>query len=268
MNSKTERSISRTNGQSKPAAPCKRLPQLAFHLFPLRDLFAEIDRSVARGFFMRICRRAVAIAFVSLSIASVALLAEEIESDVFASMAGKCSTLKIAEHDFACTSMAFSHSPGGRSAFTIPLSDPDDESHIITFSGENGKREQDNLYELPIDRVLLKTKDSPTSGGLPTPSVEPSTGRCRQIGNFAMQQVSSVSCVATDGKGRKYELEFESDGSPIKVKAIRLVDPETEERRARTLAAHVEQVKCRSMADVQGVLPRDRTEFILRCMEK
>ena len=216
---------------------------------------------------MRICWRTVAIAG-SLSIASVALRAEEIESDVFASMAGKCSTLKVAERNFACTSMAFSHSPGGRSAFTVPLNDPDDENHIITFSGENGKREQDNLYELPIDRVLLKSKDSPKAEGLPIPSVEPSSGRCTQIGNFALQQVSSVSCVATDEKGRKYELQFESDGSPMKVKMIKSVDPEAEERRAKALAAHVEQIKCRHMADVQGVLPRDRTEFILRCMEQ
>jgi hypothetical protein len=216
---------------------------------------------------MRISWRALAIVG-SLSIASVALRAEEIESDVFASMAGKCSTLKVAEHNFACTSMAFSHSPGGRSAFTVPLNDPDDEDHIITFSGENGKRERDNLYELPIDRVLLKSKDSPKAEGLPIASVEPSSGKCTQIGNLAMQQVSSVSCVAADEKGRKYELQFESDGSPIKVRAIRLVDAETEERMAKALAAHVEQIKCRHMADVQGVLPRDRTEFILRCMEQ
>jgi hypothetical protein len=221
---------------------------------------------MAGGFFMRICWRTIAIAFTSLSIVSVA--AEEVESDVFASMAGKCTTLKVAEHDFTCTSVAFSHSPGGRSAFTVPLNDPDDETRIITFSGENGKREQDNLYELPIDRMLLKSKDSPKEGGLPIPSVEPSTGQCKQIGYFAMQQVSSVSCAAIDEKGRRYELQFESDGSPIKVRAIRIVDPEAEDRRAKALAAHVEQLKCRHLADVQGILPRDRTEFILRCLEQ
>ena len=187
---------------------------------------------------------------------------------MFASMAGKCSTLKIADRNFECSSMAFSHSPGGRSAFTVPLNDPDDENHIITFSGENGKREQDSLYVLPIDRVLLKSKDSPKAEGLPIASVEPSSGRCTQIGNFALQQVSSVSCVAADEKGRKYELQFESDGSPIKVKAIRFVDPGTEEQRTKALAAHVEQIKCRHMADAERVLPRDRTEFILRCMEQ
>jgi hypothetical protein len=83
-----------------------------------------------------------------------------------------------------------------------------------------------------------------------------------------MRQVSNVSCLATDEKGRKYELQFESDGSPIKVMEIGSSNPETEERRARTLAAHVEQVKCRHMADARGILPRDLTEFILRCMEQ
>jgi hypothetical protein len=148
------------------------------------------------------------------------------------------------------------------------LKDPDDENHIITFSGENGKREQDKLYELPVDRVLLKSKDSPKSGGLPIPSVEPSSGTCSQTGNLKLQQVSSVACVATDESGRKYELQFDSDGSPIKVMIIRSVDPEAEQRSARALAEHVEQIKCRNLADAQGVLPKDRTEFIQRCMEE
>ncbi len=109
--------------------------------------------------------------------------------------------------------------------------------------------------------MLLKSKDRPKADGLPIPSVEPSTGTCKQIGKFAMQQVSSVSW-------RKYEFQFESDGSPIKVRMIRATDPETEERRAQVVAAHIEQLKCRQMANVQGVLPRDRTAFILQCMEE
>jgi hypothetical protein len=217
---------------------------------------------------MRICWRVVAVAFISLLIASVTLLADEPEIDMFASMAGKCSKLKVAERDFVCTSVAFSHSPGGRSGFTVPLNDPDDDTHIITFSGEKAKREQDNLYELSIDQMMLKSKDRPKVDGLPLPAVELSTGTCKQIGNFATQQVSSVSCIATDGKGRKYELQFESDGSPIRVMRIRAADPAEEERRAQVLATHIEQLKCRQMANVQGVLPRDLTAFILRCMEE
>jgi hypothetical protein len=217
---------------------------------------------------MRTCWRVVAVALISFLIASVALLADEPEIDMFASMAGKCSTLKVTERDFACSSVAFSHSPGGRSGFTVPLNDPDDATHIITFSGEKARREQDNLYELSIDQMMLKSKDRPKVDGLPLPSVELSTGTCKQIGNFATQQVSSVSCIAIDGKGRKYELQFESDGSPIRVMRIRAADPAAEERRAQVVAAHIEQLKCRQMANVQGILPRDLTAFILRCMEE
>jgi hypothetical protein len=217
---------------------------------------------------MRTCWRVVAVALISFLIASVALLADEPEIDMFASMAGKCSTLKVGERDFACSSVAFSHSPGGRSGFTVPLNDPDDATHIITFSGEKARREQDNLYELSIDQMMLKSKDRPKVDGLPLPSVELSTGTCKQIGNFATQQVSSVSCIAIDGKGRKYELQFESDGSPIRVMRIRAADPAEEERRAQVLATHIEQLKCRQMANVQGILPRDLTAFILRCMEE
>jgi len=216
---------------------------------------------------MRICWRRGGIASVLFLTASVELFAVEIEVDVFASMAGRCSTLKIAERDFACTSVAFSHSPGGRSGFTVPLNDPDDDTHIITFSGENGRRTDNDVYELPIDRMLLKSKDSPKEDGLPTPAVEPSSGTCKQVGNFVTQHVSSVSCMASDGKGRKYQLQFESDGSPIVVKMIRVADP-GERQRSNELASHIEQLKCRHKAEAQGVLPRDRTEFILRCMEE
>ena len=222
---------------------------------------------------MRACWRVAAIAVLSISMTSVTAFADEVERhepdlDMFASMTGKCSTLKVAELDFSCTTVAFSHSPGGRSGFTVPLNDPEDDSHIITFSGERSRREQDNLYELSIDRMLLKSKDRPKVDGLPTPSVEPSDGTCRQIGNFATQRVSSISCNATDGNGRKYQFQFESDGSPIRVTMIRVADTATEQRRAKALAAHMVQLRCQQQAVVQGVLPRDRTAFILQCMEE
>jgi hypothetical protein len=221
---------------------------------------------------MRICRRVAALAFISLSIISVAPVANaderrEPEIDLFASMAGTCSALKVAERDFACTSVAFFHTPGGRSSFAVPLNDPNDESHIITFSGEKSKRERDDLYELSIDRVLVKSNDRPRVDGLPVPAVELSTGTCRQVGNLATRQVSSISCSATNESGRKYLFQFESDGSPIKVQMIRVAESAAQDRRAEQVAAHVEQLKCRQMAEAQGILPRYRTAFILKCME-
>ncbi len=229
---------------------------------------------------MRACWRVVAVAFICFLTGSSPLVADETERhepdvDMFAAMAGRCSTLKVAERDFVCTTVAFFHSPGGRSSFTVPLNDPDDDSHIITFSGEKSKRERDNLYELSIDQMLFKSKDRPKIDGLPVPSVVLSTGICKQIGNFAAQQVSSITCDATDANGNKYELQFESDGSPIRVHMISVSDPTisvpnpaVNAARAKALAAHIEQLKCRHMADAQGVLPRDRTDFILRCMEE
>ena len=122
---------------------------------------------------MRICWRAIAVRSSPCLTAANALLPTTTEQhepdiDMFASMAGKCTSVKVADRDFVCTSVAFFHSPGGRSSFTVPLNDPDDDSHIITFSGDKAKRDQD-VYDLTIDRMLLKSKDRPKLDGLPVP---------------------------------------------------------------------------------------------------
>ncbi len=202
---------------------------------------------------MRLCRQVLAVAIIFLATPSVAepsyggrllehvqnlpndletstrpvILAsnetkpQEPDADIFALMSGKCSTLKIAGRDFACRAVAFFHSEQGRTNFTIALDDPTDDSHVISFSGENARREQDNLYELPIDRMLLNSKDRPKVDGLPVPLVELSAGICKQLGNFATREISSISCTATDKNGKKYELQFESDGSPMTVRRVR-----------------------------------------------
>jgi hypothetical protein len=147
------------------------------------------------------------------------------DTDFFALMSGKCSTLKIAGREFRCRSVAFFHSTRGRADFTIALDDPADESHVISFSGENGQRALDNLYELPVDRMLLNSKDRPRVDGLPVPFIELSAGFCRQLGNFATRQISTISCSAVDTNGKKYELHFESDGAPIRVRRVRPSGP-------------------------------------------
>jgi hypothetical protein len=146
----------------------------------------------------------------------------EQETDIFALMSGKCSILKVAGRDFACRAVAFFQSEQGRANFAIALDDPTDPTHIVTFSGANGRREQDNnLYELQIDRMLLNSKDRPKADGLPVPSVELSTGLCKQLGHIATGGVSSIACTATDKNGKKYELQFATDGSPMTVRRIR-----------------------------------------------
>jgi hypothetical protein len=140
---------------------------------------------------------------------------------VLAVMSGKCTTLKVAGRDYRCRAIAFFQTDEGRANFVIALDDPSDGSHIITFSGDNGRRPQDNLYELPIDRMLLKSKDRPKVDGLPVAEIELSAGMCKQVGTFATRQVSSISCSATDKNGQKYDLQYESDGSPIAVRRVR-----------------------------------------------
>jgi hypothetical protein len=142
------------------------------------------------------------------------------DTDLFALMTGTCSTLKVAGHEFPCRTVAYAHSVKGRAYFTVALDDPADQSHIISFSGENSRRTNENLYDLTVDRMLLNSKNHPKADGLPIPMVVRSAGRCVQLGNFASLHVSSVVCSATDKSGKKYELRFESDGLPITVRRV------------------------------------------------
>ncbi|WP_236843240.1 hypothetical protein [Bradyrhizobium icense] len=176
------------------------------------------------GMTMNICRRAFALATIFIAMpafASDELHRQEPDTVIFAMMSGKCSTLKVAGRDFACRAVAFFQTEEGRANFTVALDDPGDDSHIITFSGDNGRRPEANLYELPIDRMLLKTKDRPKADGLPVPAVESSAGLCKQVGNFVTLELSSISCTAVDRNGKKYELQYQSDGAPMAVRRIK-----------------------------------------------
>jgi len=54
--------------------------------------------------------------------------------------------------------------------------------------------------------------------------LELSAGICRQNGNFARLQVW-IACTATDKKGRRYQLQFESGGTPVTVRRVRMSAP-------------------------------------------
>ncbi len=149
----------------------------------------------------------------------------EPDVDIFALMSGKCTMLKVAGRNYECRSVAFFHSLQGRANFSVALEDPNDETHIISFSGAKAQRTKDDVYELTIDRMLLKSKDRPKVDGLPVPAVELSAGICRQVGNFVERKVSSISCTAVGNNGDKYELQFESDGSPTIVRRVRQSAP-------------------------------------------
>jgi hypothetical protein len=234
------------------------------------------------GLAMRLYRRGFAIALICFATPSIAgpyhggrlaerapvvLIANETkpkepDTDIFALLSGKCSTLKIAGRDFTCKAVAYFHSQQGRANFTVALDDPADESHVVSFSGENARREQDNLYELQVDRMLLNSRDRPKVDGLPVPFAELSTGTCKQVGSLASRLISSVSCSAIDKSGRKYELQFESDGLPITLRKIRQAPVRADTRSPR----QIEQRECRHKADVARILPRDWAAYILRCL--
>jgi hypothetical protein len=185
----------------------------------------SLRQSMKMGLFWPACAITLALLAVPLAIPS-SVRAEEPKQEepvtiVLAIMSGKCPKLKIAGRDFGCRAIAFYQTEEGRANFVIALNDPADNNHIITFSGDNGRRPQDNLYELPIDRMLFKSKDRPKVDGLPVPRVELSAGMCKQIGVFAAKQVSSISCSAVDKNGQKYDLQYESDGSPIDIRRVR-----------------------------------------------
>ena len=212
---------------------------------------------------IHLCWRVLAIVTIFFASPSVAdEIQRQQDTDILALLSGKCSTLKIAGRDFKCRAVAFFQTEQGRANFVIALDDPTDGSHIITFSGENGRREQDK-YELQIDRMLLNSKDRPKVDGLPVPFVELSDGTCKQFGTFATR-VSSISCTALDRNGKNYELQFESDSSPMTVRRIRRSPLTLERHRAR----QIEQLECRHRAEVAKVLPRDRTAYIIGCLEE
>jgi hypothetical protein len=141
--------------------------------------------------------------------------------DIYALMTGSCPTLKVAGQNFGCKTIGFFHGLHGRLSFTVVIDDPADDNHIVSFSGPGGERTVNNVLNLPVDRVFLNSKDRPREDGVPVPLPVASTGSCKQVGSLAARQISTISCSATDDHGKTYELQFQSDGSPIMVRRIK-----------------------------------------------
>ena len=153
--------------------------------------------------------------------ASDELQRQEPDTIIFAMMSGKCRKLKVAGRHLPCRAVAFFQTEEGRANFTIAINDPRDDSHIVTFSGDNGRRPEPNVYELPVDRMMFKSKDRPKADGLPVPAIEPAAGLCKQVGNFVTLELSSIACSAVDRNGKSYELQYVSDGTPMAVRRIK-----------------------------------------------
>ena len=121
----------------------------------------------------------------------------------------------------SCKYAAYSLTKSGRSNFKIALEDRDDARRAIGFSGVEARKPQSDIYEVSIDKILLYSKDRPKDEGEIDPLMKAATGACRQIGDFSRRKLLSLSCSATDETGQVYSIDFESDGSPIKVRSER-----------------------------------------------
>ena len=134
----------------------------------------------------------------------------------------------------------------------------------MAFSGESAQREQENLYELRIDRMLLNSKDRPKVDGLPVPLV-----------GILDRHLPAIRQLR-DAAGFQHLLQRDRPERPEVRAAVRIrrragdgaKDPagRSERGRARSPTSEAEQLECRRKAHVEGVLPRDRTDYIIRCL--
>lgn len=237
---------------------------------------------------MPLCRSVLTIAFASLAaslfanpthagplappafdrpahpVVPVAADEETYDIDLVVGLSGKCTIFRAAGRNLPCRAVKYFHGESGRGYFTIAVDDPADRGRIVSFSGDKSRRDNNDFYELTIDRVLLNSRERPLVGGVRVPRVEPSSGTCKQTGDIDSKQIKSVSCVATDGEGRAYELQFEADGQPATVQKITREPLESVRRRARLRALK----SCRVKAAEAQILPRDKTAYIIQCLEQ
>jgi hypothetical protein len=77
-------------------------------------------------------------------------------------------------------------------------------------------------------------------------------------------KISQISCAATGKSGRKYQLQYDSDGQPAMVQRISQAPLLAEQRRARLKAVF----ECRRKAVEANILPRDSAAHIIQCLEE
>jgi hypothetical protein len=184
--------------------------------------------------------------------------------DLVVGLSGRCTVFRAAGQNLPCRAVKYFHGESGRAYFTIAVDDPADKGRIVSFSGDKARRDKNDFYELGIDQVLLNSRERPLIDGIRVPRVELSTGTCKQSGDIDSKLIKSVSCVATDREGRTYELQFEADGQPATMQRIVREPLESVRRRARLKALK----SCRAKATEAQILPRDKTAYIIQCLEQ
>lgn len=197
-------------------------------------------------------------------VVAVAADDENYDIDLIVGLSGKCTTFRVAGQNLPCRAVKYFHGESGRAYFTVAVDDPADKGRIVSFSGDKARRDRNDFYELAIDQVLLNSRERPLAGGVRVPRVEPSSGTCKQIGDIESKQIKSVSCVAADRDGRKYELQFQADGQPATVQKITREPLESVRRRAKLRALEA----CRRKAAEAQIPRRDATSYLIHCLEQ
>jgi hypothetical protein len=203
-------------------------------------------------------------ALLSAALAAAATGDEVYDIDMIVTLSGKCTAFRAAGQNLPCRAVKYFHGESGRAYYTIAVDDPTDKSRVVSFSGDKARRDKSDFYELTIDQVMLVSRDRPLVGGVRVPRVEPSTGLCKQLGDIESKAIKSVSCTATDSGGRTYELQFETDGQPAMMQRITREPLESVRRRARLKALKA----CRIQAADAQILPRDKTAYIIQCLQQ
>jgi len=150
--------------------------------------------------------------------------------------------------DFGCKGGGLFFLPARPRAFTIVRDDPRDASHIVSFSGEKGSREQDKYLGTASRPHAAQFQGPAKVDGLPVPLVNPRPDLPPAC-IIATRQISSISAMRPPKTAEiRTAIRVRRRAGDLR----RIRQSSLEEERAR--AKKAEQLECRRKAAVARVL--------------
>ncbi|RTL67099.1 MAG: hypothetical protein EKK42_15075 [Pseudonocardiaceae bacterium] len=174
---------------------------------------------------------------------------------------GKCTFAIKGQQSFTCKGVSFWLFDNGRANFTVAFDDPDDDGHVISFSGQSQPQISKKSYTLVVDRVLLNSQGRPKHNGLPVPQIKGATGICNQTGGSAAGSVQKIMCMASN-KQANYMLFFESTNLPINIlekKDRQLAD----DRSTTSIVIDKDYISTFWKADAGGIFDVKRGAYVI-----
>jgi hypothetical protein len=142
--------------------------------------------------------------------------------DLIVTMSGRCSTLKIAGRDLACRAVKYFHA-GRAGYFTIAIDDAADNSHIVSFSGETARQRGPQFFRADDRPDAAQSGDR---GSMACASCW-SSRRAAPAPDRYLDRANLKSPRRGGQERKKYELQFDSDGQPVKMQRISWGLPES-----------------------------------------